>query len=172
MGLSREDWTIYRGPSFLAVVWFGSTPAPFPPLLSANCLTFSVFNCVAGPAYWRERRGGGGVEPNHATAIGPLWIIQSSMVYRETVSQKAMAPKSTEWDLPKENSGIFSDPKKYSIRTLCKRFLRSAGLSLRFVNWSVQYSTILSQSSFARLQKKTHWKINETNRISVASSRL
>ncbi len=24
----REDWTIYRGPSFLAVVLFGSTPPP------------------------------------------------------------------------------------------------------------------------------------------------
>jgi hypothetical protein len=27
-----EDWTIYRGPSFLAVLWFGSTPAPSPPV--------------------------------------------------------------------------------------------------------------------------------------------
>jgi hypothetical protein len=27
---SREDWMIYRGPGFLAVVWFGSTPTPFP----------------------------------------------------------------------------------------------------------------------------------------------
>jgi hypothetical protein len=27
---SREDWIIYRGPSSLAVVWFGSTPSPFP----------------------------------------------------------------------------------------------------------------------------------------------
>jgi hypothetical protein len=26
--LLREDWTINRGPSFLAVIWFGSTPAP------------------------------------------------------------------------------------------------------------------------------------------------
>ncbi len=27
----RENWTIYRGPSFLVVAWFGSTPAPSPP---------------------------------------------------------------------------------------------------------------------------------------------
>jgi hypothetical protein len=27
---------IYKGSGFLAVVWFGSTPNPFPPLLSAN----------------------------------------------------------------------------------------------------------------------------------------
>ncbi len=26
----REYWMIYRGPSFLAVVWFGSSPTPFP----------------------------------------------------------------------------------------------------------------------------------------------
>ncbi len=28
----REDWMIYRGPSFLAGVWFGSTPSPPPPV--------------------------------------------------------------------------------------------------------------------------------------------
>ncbi len=26
---SREDWMIFRGPSFLAVVWFGSSPTHF-----------------------------------------------------------------------------------------------------------------------------------------------
>ncbi len=45
---------IYRGPGFLAVVWF----IP-PPLPSANCLSFSVFLCLAGRAYYRERGGGG-----------------------------------------------------------------------------------------------------------------
>ncbi len=28
---------------------------PLPPLPTAGCLSFSVFLCVAGPAYWRER---------------------------------------------------------------------------------------------------------------------
>ncbi len=43
-------------PGFLAVVWFGSSPAPFVPLPSASCrLSFSVFLCVADRAYWRER---------------------------------------------------------------------------------------------------------------------
>jgi hypothetical protein len=36
------------------------TPAPSPLLPSANCLSFSVFLCVAGPAYRREMGGGGG----------------------------------------------------------------------------------------------------------------
>ncbi len=39
---------------------------PRPPYPSANCLSFSIFRCVTGPTYWRER--GGGVEPNHKTA--------------------------------------------------------------------------------------------------------
>ncbi len=56
----REDWMIYRGSGYLAVMWFGSTPAPFPlPLPSANCLSFSVFLCVFGRAYWRDRGWGG-----------------------------------------------------------------------------------------------------------------
>ncbi len=37
---------IYRGAYY---------PPPFPPLLAASCLSFSVFLCVAGRAYWRER---------------------------------------------------------------------------------------------------------------------
>ncbi len=36
--VSREYWMIYRGPGFLAVVWFGSSPTPPP---SANCLSLS-----------------------------------------------------------------------------------------------------------------------------------
>ncbi len=53
---SREYWMIYRGPGFLAVGWFGSSPTPSPPMQSASCLSFSVFLYVAGEAY---RMGGG-----------------------------------------------------------------------------------------------------------------
>ncbi len=44
----REYWMIYKGPGFLAVVCFGSTPIPFPNLFkpSANCPFFSV-SCVS-----------------------------------------------------------------------------------------------------------------------------
>jgi hypothetical protein len=55
--LPREYWMIYRGPGFLAIEWFGSSPVPLPLLQSASCLSFSVFLYVAGRAYWRERRG-------------------------------------------------------------------------------------------------------------------
>ncbi len=33
---TREYWMIYRGPGFLAVVWFGSCPIPFPSLPSVS----------------------------------------------------------------------------------------------------------------------------------------
>ncbi len=40
---TREYWMIFRGPAFLAVVWFGSSPIPWSPLSSARWLSFSVF---------------------------------------------------------------------------------------------------------------------------------
>jgi len=43
---TREYWIIYRGPRFLAVVWFGSLPTHFPLLPWSSCLSFSVFLCV------------------------------------------------------------------------------------------------------------------------------
>ncbi len=62
----REYWRIYRGSGFLVVVWFGSTHLL--PLPWASCLSFSVFLCVAGRAYWLEKGGCVGEEPNHSTA--------------------------------------------------------------------------------------------------------
>jgi hypothetical protein len=43
-----------------------------PPLPSENCLSFSVFSCVAGPAYLREGggRGGRGAESNCSAQVG------------------------------------------------------------------------------------------------------
>ncbi len=51
---------IHRGPGFLEVVSFGSSPAPFPPLLSSSCFSFLFSLWVAGRAYWRGMWGGGG----------------------------------------------------------------------------------------------------------------
>ncbi len=61
---TRDYCTIYRGPGFLVVIWFGSSPIPLSPLRSTSCLSFPVFLFVAGRAYLRERRvgGGGGAE--------------------------------------------------------------------------------------------------------------
>jgi hypothetical protein len=50
--MSRAYLMIYRGPGFLAFVWFGSSPIPSP-LPAAICLS------VAVRAYWREKGGWG-----------------------------------------------------------------------------------------------------------------
>jgi hypothetical protein len=52
----RWYWMIYREPS---IVWFGSSPTPSPsPSPVSNLSLFSVFLCVAGRAYGREREAG------------------------------------------------------------------------------------------------------------------
>ncbi len=51
----REHWMIYRGPGFLAVVWFGSLPNPSP--LSNLSLFLSIPACRAGRAYCWEKGG-------------------------------------------------------------------------------------------------------------------
>ncbi len=67
-GETREDWMIYRGPGFLAVVLFGFSPILFPLSCQRIASLFSHPSCVA---YWRERGEGAGVEPNHTTARNP-----------------------------------------------------------------------------------------------------
>ncbi len=72
---TREDWMIYRGPGFLAVIWFGSMPCPFPPQKSASCLSFSGF-CVS-PVKLTDGKGWGErmvVEPNHSIAQESLAV--------------------------------------------------------------------------------------------------
>jgi hypothetical protein len=71
----REDWMIYRGPGFLAVIWFGSMPCPFPPQKSASCLSFSGF-CVS-PVKLTDGKGWGErmvVESNHSIAQESLAV--------------------------------------------------------------------------------------------------
>jgi hypothetical protein len=44
--ITREHWTIYREPGFLAVVWFGFSPTPFPLLSSQQDVSLSQSPCV------------------------------------------------------------------------------------------------------------------------------
>ncbi len=72
--LILNAFLLFRGLGFLAVVWFGSSPTPFPPLPSASCLSFTVFLCVAVRAYWRERGRGAGarsqiIRPQESLAL-------------------------------------------------------------------------------------------------------
>ncbi len=62
---------IYRGPGFLAVVWFGSTPTPFLPL-SRQQVNLSVFlslpGCVADIELTDGMKGGGArSQKNHTS---------------------------------------------------------------------------------------------------------
>ncbi len=59
MDVSREYWMIHRGPGFLAVVWFGSSPTPLSPL-SRQLYLFLSLHVRCGRTYWRERGGGDG----------------------------------------------------------------------------------------------------------------
>ncbi len=83
---TRENWFIYRGSSFLAIVFFGSSPTSslFSPV-SKLSLFLGFFVCRPSSLLTGRRWGGGGeragVEPNHTTArkLGPLQIVQSSL---------------------------------------------------------------------------------------------
>ncbi len=75
---SREYLMICRWPGFLAVVWFGS-----PPLLpSASCLSFILFLCVVGRAYWRGM-GWEGVreEPNQRPPESLVFYTSFNILY-------------------------------------------------------------------------------------------
>jgi hypothetical protein len=57
---TSDYWMIYRGPGFLAVIWFVSSPTDLPHLPSASCPSFSVFLHVL-PVKLTYVRGGKGV---------------------------------------------------------------------------------------------------------------
>jgi hypothetical protein len=56
----REYWMIYRGPGFLAVVWFGSTPTPTSPVSKVDQRHTTQEDWERETIRWRERGKGGG----------------------------------------------------------------------------------------------------------------
>ncbi len=70
IGQPREYWMIYRGPGFIAVVWFGSSPNPSPSRPrppSVSCLvSLSQSSCISPVELTDGRggRGGGGAKSN------------------------------------------------------------------------------------------------------------
>ncbi len=89
---------IYRGPVFLSVIWFGSesiewfkedhafyrsytfgSSSPSPLFMSASCLSFSVFMCFGGGAYWWER-GGKGLERSQIIQRRESLVLYNSFI--------------------------------------------------------------------------------------------
>ncbi len=75
---SRQDWMIYRGPGFSAVVWFDSSPIPslpppLPSVRSTDDRTGRETSC------WGEE---GVKEPNHSTARNNLWPTDSNTPWK------------------------------------------------------------------------------------------
>ncbi len=73
----REYWMIYRGPGFLAVVWFGSSPTSSPPPFPSVCSNGDT-DWERVTTCWRERWG-----PNQTTARrpGPLLSVRYSLLF-------------------------------------------------------------------------------------------
>ncbi len=102
----REYWMIYRGPGLLALVWFGSTPTHFPPLLSATCLSFSVFLCVGSRAYWGRWGGGGGHGAESYDRKKAWTSINHSCLQAWQMHIKLQGPNS--WTKSRQKSSEFS----------------------------------------------------------------
>ncbi len=67
----REYWMIFRGPSFLAVVWFGSWPTPLP-LSLQQIVSLSQFSWVS-PVELTEGRGWGRSQTSdHGKALSSI----------------------------------------------------------------------------------------------------
>ncbi len=71
-------------------------PPPRPPLPSASCLSFSVFLCVSGCAYWRERGRGWGrsqiIRPQESPVFYKSFNTLRVIVYRGKIRVKITQP--------------------------------------------------------------------------------
>jgi hypothetical protein len=76
----REYWMIYRDPNFLAVIWFGSSPTPFPLFLSAS-VSLSQYSCVSPIDLYTVRKGLG-TKGYDCEKAWPSIIVQSSLYKR------------------------------------------------------------------------------------------
>ncbi len=84
-------WKIYRGPGFLAIVWFdSSSPHPFSPLLVSKLYGRHQCRKTEKERQLADRRGGGraegvGEEPNYTTA---KFLDQLSFLYGDNLFSK------------------------------------------------------------------------------------
>jgi hypothetical protein len=73
LGIEKYIGVIYRGKRFLAVVWFGASPAPSS-LSREQVVSLSEFQFAASRAYLREVREEKGKEPNHTMSRKPGFL--------------------------------------------------------------------------------------------------
>ncbi len=97
--LTPESIVISRGPGFLEVVWFGSSPTPFPPS-PLSCLSFAVFLCVVSRAYWRGRARSQIIRPRESMALyksfNTLCLTQSWSYFLSGISGSPPPPTRPE----------------------------------------------------------------------------
>ncbi len=67
----REDSMIYRGPGFLAIIWIGSAPTPFPLSRQQVSLYLSLPVCSVELTDGRGGRGGHGAESYNSKKSWP-----------------------------------------------------------------------------------------------------
>jgi hypothetical protein len=94
---------IYRGPSILAVVWFGSYPTPSP---RQRLVSISPSSCVvAGRTYWRESGGGGGLGRSQIR-----WWRESLVLYKSFIRFESSYPKQILFCAMRQSTGkpVFS----------------------------------------------------------------
>ncbi len=76
-GLPIEDWIIYRGPGFLTVVCFGSSPPPLSPSLFSKLTGNTQEDLERETTCWGERGKGGG-----RGAESYVWPQESMVLYK------------------------------------------------------------------------------------------
>ncbi len=81
---NKEDWIIYGGPDFLAVVWFGSTPTPSPLSLEQHVFlshSFSVSPVQDGKGGWRGRAWSRIIQPQKKPGPQSFLVWKKSTLY-------------------------------------------------------------------------------------------
>ena len=137
----KEDQAFLRSydsaPRLSSRVWSLDHPLP-----SASCLSFSVFLCVAGRAYWRERRVGGGdgakscdgekawSSINHSILSGWMFIYVQ-FVYENVSSALPLGPVDVLWESAQHNCH-----KQHNYVCLYVQYINMSTVNVRKVNIS------------------------------------
>ncbi len=94
---TESYWTIYRGPGFLAFVWFGSTPTPYPPPSPVSKVTLFLSLSVCRRSSLLTEEGGGGwsriIRPQESLALHKTFNTLCEKLYRRVQALVAQCVK-------------------------------------------------------------------------------